>query len=85
MAEENMENLGTAILQIIKDHGAQASNSQIYTALEGGNYFKLQERHLRATIYGGRPAYQHEVRSYLSNLVQEGLITRLSRGVYEIT
>lgn len=80
-----MKNLETALLRIINDRGTQACNSQIYKALEGGNYFKLQKHHLRETIYGGRPAYQHEVRSYLSNLVQEGRIRRLSRGEYEIT
>jgi restriction endonuclease Mrr len=80
-----MESIETAILRIIFDHRSQVSTSQIYKALEAGGYFKLQEHHLTETIYGGRPAYQHEVRSYLSNMVQKGLVERLAWGVYGIT
>jgi len=80
-----MENMETALLRIINNRGLQVSNSQIYKALEDGNYFKLQDQHLRATIYGGRPAYRHEVRSYLANLRKKGLIKRVSRGECEIT
>jgi hypothetical protein len=81
----DVENMAKAILRIIYDYGPKVRTSQIYKALEAGRYFTLQEHHLEETRYGGRPAYQHAVRSYLSNIVQEGLADRLERGVYEIT
>ena len=77
--------LETALLKIIDSKEGKASTAQIYSALERGEYFTLQDHHLKATIYGDRPAYQHEVRSYLSNLVQSGHLTRVSRGMYSIT
>lgn len=80
-----MDNFATAILKIIYDNGPKIMTSQIYKVLEGANYYRLQEHHLEKTIYGGRLAYQHQVRSYLSNMVQDGLAERLERGVYGIT
>ena len=80
-----MESIGIAILRIIHSRGSEASTTQIYASLERGDFFELQKHHWQETIYGGRPAYQHEVRSYLSNMVQSGEIVRLSRGVYAIT
>jgi len=77
--------IGMAILKIIRDHGPEVKTSQIYQALEGGDYLELKAHQLKETIYGGRPAYQHEVRSYLSNMVQEGFADRIERGVYRIT
>jgi restriction endonuclease Mrr len=81
----NMDKLATAILKIIYDNGPKVMTSQIYNAIEKGDYYRLQDHHLEKTVYGGRPAYQHEVRSYLSNMVKDGLAERLVRGVYGIT
>lgn len=74
-----------ALLRIIRERGGKADTQQIYADLESGKFMALRERHLRLTEHGGRPAYQHQVRSHLSNLVDVGDLTRLSRGVYEAT
>jgi len=78
-----MVSLELALLKIIGHN--DISTAEIYKAIEGGQFYSLTLEQLRETKYGGRPAYQHEVRSYLSNLVQSGDIQRISRGNYRIT
>ena len=53
--------------------------------LESGAFVGLGPENLRKTNYGGRPAYQHQVRSHLTNLTQSGDLKKLDRGVYSIT
>jgi restriction endonuclease Mrr len=72
-----------AILSCVNDLGTEVMLQQIYRRI--GNYITLTENHLRPTVYGGRPAYQHEVRGYISNLYEKGRLQRLDRGVYSIT
>jgi hypothetical protein len=72
-----------AILSCINGLGKEVTLQQIYRRI--GNYITLTEDHLKATVHGGRPAYQHEVRSYISNLCEEGYLQRLDKGVYSIT
>lgn len=55
----------------------------IYETLEG--LYPLDESDLRETVHGGRTAYQHVVRSIVSNLVQKGDLERLGRGQYSLT
>jgi len=74
-----------ALLKIIDSKGGKVSLSQIYATVEQGQYFPLQPHHLKTTIWGDRPAYQHEVREILATLVKDGKLTRVSRGVYSIT
>ncbi len=74
-----------AILKSIDYRGGEADTQQIYTDMESGAFIALNENDLRTTKYGGRPAYQHQVRSHLSNLTQAGDIQKVSRGVYSIT
>jgi len=74
-----------AILRIIKAKGGQATTQEIYSELESGKFLTLTADDLRVTIYGGRPAYQHQVRSHLSNLRQSGDLKWVSRGKYSLT
>lgn len=77
-------NLEAAILKIINSKKEKATTREIYSALEKGKYYTLRDNQLAETIYEGRPAYQHEVRSYLSNLCQKGLLKWISRGYYAL-
>jgi len=73
------------LLRIINSRRGRAYTHQIYADLERGLFVTLSEAHLRETVYGGRPAYQHEVRSFLSNLSKTGDLRRVSRGEYVLT
>lgn len=74
-----------AILRIIKSRDNYANTKEIYSDLESGIFMSLDDNHLRKTTYGGRPAYKHQVRSHLSNLVQSGDLVRVSKGAYSLT
>jgi hypothetical protein len=74
-----------AVLKSIEHKGGSASNRQIYVDIESGKFITMHPDHLRATEYGGRPAYQHQVRSHLTNLVEAGDLVRPSRGNYKLT
>jgi len=71
-----------AILQCISKLGGVADNQDIYKHI--GEFKSLGPDHLRPTIYGGRPAYVHEVRSCLSALVKKGALVRVKRGTHRI-
>jgi restriction endonuclease Mrr len=74
-----------AILKIIHSGGGEADTQHIYSDLEAGAFLRLTEQDLRETVHGGRPAYQHQVRSHLSNLVQAGHLKKVGRGTYSLT
>jgi hypothetical protein len=74
-----------AILKSIASDGGSANTKHIYASFERGKFIELSEKHMRATRWEGRPAYQHQVRSHLSNLVQAGDLRRIGRGVYQLT
>lgn len=80
-----MDNWEHVLIKIVLDRGGTATTQEIYEALESGRFLVLDAAHLRETIYGGRPAYQHAVRSYLSNLVQKGELVRVGRGIYSVS
>ena len=75
----------SAILRIVASHGGTVALQQIYRSLQSGTFMRLSQDHHKETQWGGRPAYQHQVRSHISDLVQAGDLTRVSRGVYAIT
>ena len=77
-----MPTWGMAILRCINSLGGAAHLQQIYERLP--NFIDLTEMHLRATKWGGRPAYQHQVRSHITNLCQDGELIRISRGFYAL-
>jgi len=72
-----------AILKSIKSLGGEAELQQIYERLR--SFIQLTEKDLRSTEWGGRPAYQHQVRSHITNLCQSGELCRVSRGRYSLT
>jgi hypothetical protein len=74
-----------AILKSIDSDGGSANTKHIYESFESGEFIELSEEHLRATSWEGRSAYQHQIRSHLSNLVQAGDLHRIGRGVYQLT
>ncbi|MDO9528501.1 MAG: winged helix-turn-helix domain-containing protein [Syntrophales bacterium] len=74
-----------AILRSIEARGGSGNTKEIYAELESGKFITLNENDLRETVYGGRPAYQHQVRSHLSNMRQAGDLRRVKRGTYALT
>jgi predicted RNase H-like HicB family nuclease len=78
-----MKEWSEAILEAINSLGHDASLKDIYAVLE--QQFPLSEQNLQHTRYGGRPAYQHEVRSFMSNLLETGELQRTGRGKYRLT
>ena len=72
-----------AILKSIASFGSTASLQQIYERIH--SFIKMTDNDLKETQWGGRPAYQHQIRSHISNLCQEGSLRRLSRGRYALT
>jgi len=73
------------ILQIVRYLGEVASLPSIYRQLERGKYISLTTNHLRLTPYGNRPAYQHQTRGHISDLLKTGDLVRSSRGIYAIS
>jgi len=72
-----------AILMCVKGLGGKASLRQVYADI--AKYRTFSVGHRKQTVWGRRPAFQHEVRSFISGLVESGTLRRVSRGVYEIT
>ena len=54
--------------------GGEADLQALYRFLK--NDTPLPQQHLRSTRYGGRPAYQHQVRSHVSHLCKSGDLRR---------
>lgn len=77
-----MKEWSEAILEAVNSLGNEASLKAIYETLE--KHFPLSNRNLRETRYGGRPAYQHEVRSFVSHLVKGGDLEWIGRGRYKL-
>lgn len=71
-----------AIYKTIEMLGGEADLQDIYAKLP--DLMELTDRHLEITKWGGRPAYHHIVRSYISNMIESGLVRRLARGRYKI-
>ena len=72
-----------AILATVDGLGGTATLKQVYA--EVPNYKNLSREHLKETVWSGRPAFQHEVRSFVSGLVASGKMRKVSRGVYQVT
>ena len=71
------------IYQSIEAIGGEADLQDIYEEIS--NRIDLTEKHLRITKWGGRPAYHHIVRSYISNMCQDRSLHKTLRGRYKIT
>ena len=72
-----------AILKSIKQLGGKAGYPEIFKELP--KFIELTEKHRRITKWGGRPAFQHQVRSHITNLCQSGDLNRVARGRYSLT
>ena len=72
-----------AILKCYAEYGGSATNEQIYKKV--GDFIALTPQHLRTTVHGGRPAYVHQVRSHIANLVQGGDLKKLRVGEHDLT
>ncbi len=72
-----------AILKSISSLSGEAGLQQIYDKLS--DFIPLTEKHLRKTKWGKRRAYQHQVRSHITNLCQADELARISRGHYSLT
>ncbi len=72
-----------ATLKSYLENGGRTSNREVYERI--GQFVHLGASHLAPTAYGGRPAYEHAVRSYIANLCQEGFLRKVQRGLHELT
>lgn len=72
-----------AILQAIDEHEGQANLQQVYKAIP--RLVNLTGEQLRETQWGGRPAYQHGIRSYVSKMRHSGELARTGVGEYQLT
>lgn len=70
------------LLHAIESLGGEAHLQDIYSWIEENA--PLTSEHLRSTRHGGRPAYQHQVRSHLSNLCQRNALVWVRRAVYAL-
>ena len=69
-----------AILEILAHRKGTACLQEMYSTIEQS--YPLKDNDPRSTAYGGRPAYQQQVRSHVSNLVHSGALERIGRGCY---
>jgi hypothetical protein len=72
-----------AILEVLTHSRGEADLKDIYHSLE--HNFPLDSADTRETRFGGRPAYQHVVRSVMSNLTNRGDVAWVCRGRYRLT
>jgi len=70
-----------SILQCINSLGGKADLQKIYKTIP--DFIELTEEHWKETYR--RPAYQHQIRSHITNLCQAEDLIRESRGYYSIT
>ncbi len=70
-----------SILQCIDSLGGKADLQQIYKKIP--YFIELSDEHWKKTY--GRPAYQHQIRSHITNLCQSGNLAKISRGCYSLT
>lgn len=77
------QNWTTATLRTIQALGGRATLQQVYERIDG--FKDLNESHLIPTKWGGRPAFQHVIRSTSSHLRKTGKLRSGARGSYELT
>ena len=72
-----------AILQSIHALGGEAGLQDIYRKLP--SFTDITDKDWRETEWGGRPAFQHQVRSHITNLCDAGDLQKVERGRYALT
>jgi restriction endonuclease Mrr len=70
-----------SIFQCIDALGGKANLQEIYKKIT--DFIELTEEHLKESYE--RPAYQHQIRSHITNMCQSGELTKISRGCYSLT
>jgi len=76
------------IIDALQGTTGTVATTDIYNALESGDFKELSEHDLRKPPeWGGLPAYQYLVLAHLSRLTKGKIpdLDRVSRGVYRIT
>ena len=66
------------LLRALRSLGSEADMLDIYKWVEANT--ELPERYLEDSGYGGRPRYQHILRSYASKMVKNRELERVHRG-----
>lgn len=71
-----------AILKIIASNDGIVSLKHVYGELPG--HVNLTDEHYEITYYNA-PAYYHQTRAHIADLLNKGEVSRTKRGVYAIT
>jgi hypothetical protein len=69
------------ILKIMAANGGTVSLRNVYDELP--NYIDLTTKHCEITYRA--PAYHHQTRAHIDDLLDKGELIRTNRGVYSIT
>jgi hypothetical protein len=69
------------ILQIIAANNGTASLKHVYAELP--RHVRLTDKHYEITYKV--PAYHHQTRAHVDDLLDKGELSRVKRGVYSIT
>ena len=72
-----------AVLKTINALHGESDLQSIYKNID--RFIDMSDYQERETKWGGRPAFQHTVRSTASTLCRHGYLRRVDRGVYAIT
>jgi hypothetical protein len=70
------------ITDALRNLRGTVSLGDIYKWLE--NHGNLTEEELSASPYGGRPWFQHSIRSTCSNMARTGKIQHIGSGLYRL-
>ena len=74
------------ILLLFHELDGMTTLKKIYELIEKRqDMFPLKPKHFEPTKWGGRPAFEHQVRSHISNLRQSGDLRWIDTGKYELT
>ncbi len=72
----------TCIVEGLRSLGGEADMVDIYKWVESMDW--LGKKDMEDSGYGGRPGYQHALRSYASMMVKKGELVRVSRGRFRL-
>ena len=70
------------IISAITSQRRPVALTEIYDWI--GHNCDLEPNDLRETRFGGRPNYQHSIRSTASNMVRKEMLVWVERGVYRL-
>jgi len=70
-----------SIMKCISELGGECELQEIYDNIS--KFIVLKQEHLE--IKYERPAYHHQIRAHIQNLLEKGELIRVGRGQYEVT